>query len=261
MKNKKIVDFIVQRNEALGYNFTRLSLQADCELPEIAPGQFVQVQIPSSVHGWLRIPVSVHFADAAKGQVWLLVQKVGDGSRKIAALQEGGKVNLVLPLGQGFALPQENTANGSEILLVGGGCGIAPLYYLGIRLKEWNLPFRFLTGARIRERLALTEELARMAPLEICTEDGSQGFKGLVTEHPLWKEANISLVYTCGPTPMMKAVARKAAEKGTYCQVSLENTMACGLGACLCCVTPMADGHNTCVCTEGPVFDSRKLGW
>lgn len=257
MKSKQIIDFVVERNQSLGCDFARLVLQADCKLPEITSGQFVQVQIPSSIHGWLRIPISIHFVDAPKRQVWLLVQRVGKGSFYIAGLREGERINLILPLGHGFSLPEESE---DECLLVGGGCGLAPLYSLGTALKDKQIPFRFLVGAKNRERLVLTEELSLLAPTDTCTEDGSCGFKGLVTEHPLWQK-KFSRIYTCGPTPMMKAVARLATQKNAVCEVSLENTMACGIGACLCCVTPDAEGHHRCVCTDGPVFNSKVLGW
>ncbi|MCH5243752.1 MAG: dihydroorotate dehydrogenase electron transfer subunit [Lentimicrobiaceae bacterium] len=264
MKNKQIVDFVVQRNYALSHDFTRLLLQADCKLPEIVPGQFVQVQIPSSLYGWLRIPLSIHYADVSKSQIGLLVQKVGDGSRFIAGLKEGEKVNLVLPLGNGFSLPEKENSVSEKplrVLLAGGGCGLAPLYFLGMKLKEKDIPFTFLVGAKNKERLVLTQELEKLADTGICTEDGSEGVKGLITAHPLWEQTDFSHVYTCGPTPMMKAVAQLAQKRGACCQVSLENKMACGLGTCLCCVTPTAGGHNTCVCTDGPVFDSRTLDW
>lgn len=251
---------MVKRNQSLGHDFARLLLQADCKLPEIAPGQFAQVQVPSSLYGWLRIPISIHAADTSLSQVGLLVQKVGQGSRYIAGLKEGEKVNLILPLGNGFSLPQD-LGQTQECLLVGGGCGLAPLYFLGLCLREKNIPFRFLVGAKNKERLVLTEELTQMAPAAICTEDGSCGFKGLVTEHPLWREKSFTHVYTCGPEPMMRAVAGMAKVNKSFCEVSLENKMACGIGACLCCVTPDAAGHHRCVCTEGPVFDSKVLGW
>ena len=262
MKKKQLIDFVVLCHQALGHGFVRLSLQTDGKLPEIVPGQFVQVQIPSSIHGWLRVPLSIHFADISQSQIGLLVQEVGKGSGFIAGLREGDKINLILPLGNGFSLPENGASDKpAQALLAGGGCGVAPLYFLGMELKQRNIPFRFLCGARSQERLVLQEELEQIAPVEICTEDGSVGFKGLISEHPLWKEQAYTHVYTCGPTPMMKAVARLARQTGAYCEVSLENMMACGLGACLCCVTPTADGHNTCVCTEGPVFDSRLLDW
>ncbi|MDE6493641.1 MAG: dihydroorotate dehydrogenase electron transfer subunit [Bacteroidales bacterium] len=266
---KQITDFTVQRNIGLGGDFVQLHLHSDCELPAIFPGQFVQVHVPSSIHGWLRIPISIHDADPASGQLKLLVQKVGKGSEYLASRREGEKVNLVLPLGKGFFIPEidlkkevlETHRAPYRALLVGGGCGLAPLYYLASKLKEKGFPFDILVGARNKERLVLANELAQLGPTGICTEDGSVGIKGLVTEHPLWKGVDYTHVYTCGPTPMMRAVAAKAHEMKAVCEVSLENTMACGLGACLCCVTASAEGHHLCVCTEGPVFKADTLGW
>ena len=266
---KQIVDFVVGRNIPLGENFVQLHLYSPDGLPETKPGQFVQIQIPSSIHGWLRIPISIHDADTGKGELKLLVQKVGEGSRWIASCKEGEKLNLILPLGKGFSWPEISLRHEMEdprhandrALLVGGGCGLAPLYYLARCLKADGMPFDILVGARSKDRLVLANELAQLCPTGICTEDGSVGITGLVTDHPLWKGVAYSHVYTCGPTPMMKAVAVEAKKLGARCEVSLENTMACGLGACLCCVTPSAQGHNVCVCTEGPVFDAEELGW
>ena len=254
---KQISDFTVQRNMPLGDDFVRLYLQTDRPLPAIFPGQFVQIHIPSSVYGWLRIPISIHDADPAAGCITLLVQKVGKGSEYLASLQAGDTLNMVLPLGKGFTVP--TVVN--RALLVGGGCGVAPLYFLASCLNAAGLPFDILIGARNQKRLVLANELAQLGPTGICTEDGSVGIKGLVTGHPLWEGVVYSHVYTCGPTPMMKAVAEKARGQKAVCEVSLENTMACGLGACLCCVTPSAEGHNLCVCTEGPVFNADILGW
>lgn len=266
---KKIVDFVVEANIPLGEAFVQLHLYTPDQLPEIEPGQFVQVCIPSSVHGWLRIPISVHDADTDRGRIKLLVQKVGSGSEWIASAKKGERLNLVLPLGRGFTLPDLHLRKEKEIpvhpsfraLLAGGGAGLAPMYFLAKILSRENLPFDIILGARSKERLVLANELAELGPTAICTEDGSVGIKGLVTDHPLWKGVAYTHIYTCGPTPMMKAVAAKARELGAFCEVSLENTMACGLGACLCCVTPSAEGHNVCVCTEGPVFKAGFLGW
>ena len=141
---KQISDFFVERNVSLGDNFVQLHLYTHDKLPEINPGQFVQIQIPSSIHGWLRIPISIHDAEAEKGKIKLLVQKVGDGSRWISALHEGAKLNMVLPLGRGFSWPEislrqevEDPKNAAfRALLVGGGCGLAPLYYLAKCLES-----------------------------------------------------------------------------------------------------------------------------
>ncbi len=266
---KKIADFVVEANLPIGEAFSQLHLYTPDQLPEIEPGQFAQVGVPASMHGWLRIPISIHDADTERGHVKLLVQKVGTGSEWIASLKKGDRLNLILPLGKGFSLPASGSAEALapspvanfRALLVGGGAGLAPLYFLAKRLKRADLPFDILIGARNKARLVLANEMAELGPTGICTEDGSVGFRGLVTGHPLWKGVSYTHVYACGPTPMMKAVAVRAAESGAVCQVSLENTMACGLGACLCCVTATAEGRHACVCTEGPVFDARALGW
>jgi len=110
------------------------------------------------------------------------------------------------------------------------------------------------------ENLLQLCEFERFGNVYTTTEDGSHGEKGFVTQHSLLKASNFDYIFTCGPTPMMKAVAAYATQTKAFCEVSLENTMACGFGACLCCVTDTTEGH-LCVCTEGPVFNITKLKW
>jgi dihydroorotate dehydrogenase electron transfer subunit len=118
-----------------------------------------------------------------------------------------------------------------------------------------------LFGARNAEGIHLLEEFKKLGTVEIITDDGSLGEKGLITAHSIFNRiGEYDKIFVCGPEPMMKAVARKASEAGLECEVSLENTMACGIGACLCCVTDTKEGHK-CVCTEGPVFNSNQLKW
>ncbi len=166
-------------------------------------------------------------------------------------------LNLVYPLGNGFTQPE--TA-GKHILLVGGGVGTAPLLYHGKVLKEAGHQVTFLLGGRSAKDLLQLELFAQYGEVLTTTEDATHGVKGFVTIHPVWEEAAFDLIATCGPKPMMKAVAARAAEKGIPCEASLENMMACGLGACLCCVEK-TDVGNVCVCKEGPVFSTKRLGW
>jgi dihydroorotate dehydrogenase electron transfer subunit len=148
---------------------------------------------------------------------------------------------------------------GKKYLLVGGGVGSAPLYYLAEELKRGGHEFTILIGARSAKDLYLREAYEALGRVEYTTEDGSLGEKGYVTNHSLLAE-KYDCIYTCGPKPMMMAVARYAREKGIACEVSLENKMACGLGACLCCVEDTKEGHK-CVCTDGPVFSIDELKW
>ncbi len=257
------VAFTVVENRRLNPRFVRLTLQAAAGLQPAEAGQFVQVRVPSSLHSYLRVPISLHEIDAAQGRIALLVQEVGEGSRWLAARSAGDRLDVLYPLGTGFRRPASPSAS---LLLVGGGCGLAPLYGLLKQLKQGDAPhsgrIAFLTGARTAADLLLQAEIAALgAEVHACTEDGSAGEKGLVTVHPVLQACAFDQVYTCGPTPMMKAVAAAAQAHHVPCQVSLENKMACGIGACLCCVTPDKDRHHRCVCTEGPVFDADILGW
>jgi dihydroorotate dehydrogenase electron transfer subunit len=240
----------------------RLGLEdrADLIFPDFLPGQFVQVRIEHEPSVFLRRPISVHFADPKAREIRLLVQVIGAGTRAISELEAGQKVNLVYPLGTGFSIKKEEYA-GERFLLVGGGVGAAPLYYLGVELVKLGFSPDFLLGASTRENLVDTSIYEKIGNVYITTDDGSAGAKGFVTDHSALGLNEYHFIYTCGPRPMMKAVADYASKRNIPCEVSLENMMACGIGACLCCVEKDKTGHNICVCTEGPVFAAEKLGW
>ena len=167
----------------------------------------------------------------------------------------GSVLNLVLPLGNGFSTDFEDDA-----LLIGGGVGVAPLLQLGKTLHQKGKKVKFLLGARTASDLLLPDEFRRWGEVYVTTEDGSAGEKGFVTQHPIL-QSPVSHLACCGPLPMMKAVAAIARSKELNCEVSLENMMACGLGACLCCVEDTADSGHVCVCKEGPVFNIHRLKW
>jgi dihydroorotate dehydrogenase electron transfer subunit len=219
----------------------------------------VEVRVDDSPTTFLRRPISINFVDREKNELWLLVATVGDGTRRLAQLQSGDTLNCVLPLGNGFTMASHLSPLTSH-LLVGGGVGVAPLLYLGARLKEQGVEPTFLLGARTAKDLLMLDEFRRYGRVFVTTEDGSEGEKGFVTQHSLLQKEQFTLIQTCGPTPMMKAVARFATQADVACEVSLENLMACGLGACLCCVEKTVNG-NLCVCKDGPVFDTKRLLW
>jgi dihydroorotate dehydrogenase electron transfer subunit len=171
-------------------------------------------------------------------------------------LQAGDTLNCVLPLGNGFTMP---AAKDEKVLLVGGGVGVAPMLYLGSALHAQGIQPTFLLGGRTAQDLLELDIFNRYGRVCVTTEDGSLGEKGFVTNHSVLNE-HFDRICTCGPTPMMKAVAHYAKEHDITCEVSLENLMACGLGACLCCVEKTTEG-NLCVCKEGPVFNIHRLLW
>lgn len=256
---KKMLDLIIVENNQLNknYNLLKLSTTDGATLPPMSPGQFVEVHVSDSPTTFLRRPISVNFVDMAQNELWLLVQKIGDGTKRMGEYKKGDIVNLLLPLGNTFALPSD--AN-SQLLLIGGGVGTAPMLYLGALLKQQGFTPHFLLGARSAEDLLQLDEFAKYGEVYTTTEDGSYGEKGYVTNHLILENKKFTHIYTCGPKPMMMAVANYAHQKQIDCQVSLENTMACGFGVCLCCIENTQRG-NVCVCTEGPVFNIKELKW
>ncbi|MBO5956169.1 MAG: dihydroorotate dehydrogenase electron transfer subunit [Bacteroidales bacterium] len=253
---KKITDFrLIEKKEWA--KSTYLLLQSDEPLEEIKAGQFVQVRVDDAQHTYLRRPISIHDVDYKNRTITLLVQRVGEGSNKIADTELNDTLNIIYPLGNGFTLPEDKN---QKAILVGGGIGIAPLYYLGKMLKEKGIEPQFLLGGRSKSDLIMLEDFEAVGKVYITTNDGSLGEEGFVTQHSIWKEKKFDMIYTCGPKPMMMALTKMARENNIDCEVSLENLMACGLGACLCCVENTIEGH-VCVCKEGPVININKLLW
>lgn len=250
---KKIIDFTIRKNYSLNEDTFILVLHAP-ELPEIKVGQFVNVKVENSPSTFLRRPISIHDVEPEKGLLYLLIKKNGKGTVQLSMLREGDKLNIILPLGNSFSIP----SNG-RCLLVGGGVGIAPLLYLSKQLKAKGLSSVVLIGARNKNHVILQEEYGKYAEVYYTTEDGSYGEKGFPTQHSILSE-HFDHIYCCGPEPMMRAVARYAYLNKIDCEVSLENMMACGIGACLCCVNETQEGHK-CVCVDGPIFNINDLKW
>jgi dihydroorotate dehydrogenase electron transfer subunit len=251
-----ILDLELVENISLNAQYVLMKFTHDQPLPVMQPGQFVQVRIDGSPTTYLRRPISINFVDTDKNQLWLLVQMIGDGTKKLSKTPVGTMVNMMLPLGNSFTQPNKN----EKVLLVGGGVGVAPLLMMGKQLSEKNIPVVFLLGARSASDLLELDDFAKYGRVFTTTEDGSAGEKGFVTQHSILQKEKFDRIYTCGPKPMMQAVAKIAKSEQMECEVSLENTMACGIGACLCCVEDTVDGH-VCTCTNGPVFNINKLKW
>lgn len=254
---KALIDLKVVSVERLSEKHVLVRLTDDKPLPQMQPGQFVEVRVEGSPQTFLRRPISIHNVDEEHNELWLLVAMIGEGTRQIGRLQQGDRLNCLLPLGNSFTMPQSKD---DRILLVGGGVGVAPLLYFGRKIKAAGAEPTFLLGARSRQDLLELDEYRRIGRVFITTEDGSEGEKGFVTNHSILSTETFTQISTCGPKPMMMAVARYAKKHDIACEASLENMMACGLGACLCCVEKTVEG-NLCVCKEGPVFNINRLLW
>ncbi len=225
------------------------------ELAQLArPGQFAQLYVPGKT---LRRPISICEIDRASGTLRFVFQIRGEGTAQLAELETGDTLDLLAPLGNGFTLG--NT--GRRAVFVGGGIGVPPLLEAA---KLFGSNAAVITGFRNQASAILQEDFARNGNRVIlATDDGSAGHHGLVTE--CMKDLDFDVVFACGPAPMLRAVCKIAQERGAECQVSLEERMACGIGACLGCAVKLrredGEAYYGHVCKDGPVFDFRKVVW
>lgn len=250
----------ITRIERLTSDIVRLTLDS----PDIAsiakPGQFVMVRTGNTKDPLLRRPFSISQTSNGK-HFQILFKVVGRGTSLLAHCREGEYLSVLGPLGKGFSIDC-NSLN----CLVGGGMGIAPLLFLAkmILRKCTKTPPLVILGARNQEELApLVEDFAELGlSVHPATDDGSLGHHGVVTDvlKNLDLDSDCS-TYVCGPHPMMTAVHLFCKERDFSCQVSMETSMACGMGACLGCIVPVEKGGYAHACSDGPVFDSKELLW
>ncbi len=255
--NQRVEDLIVYENRIINDFYYVLKLFSPQGLPEINPGNFVNVLVEESSSTFLRRPISIYQVDIASNTLDLLIQIVGAGTKKLSEKKKGDIVNLIYPLGQAYNFNSEV----KSALLIGGGVGIAPLLFLAKVLKDNAINVETLFGGRSQKNIIEVEKFQKYGKVHISTEDGSLGEKGFLTLNSVISEIKrFDKIYVCGPDPMMKSVARIAKSNAIECEVSLENLMACGIGACLCCIEDTTTG-NRCACTDGPVFNINELKW
>ena len=255
---KYVLDLRVTSAVALSERYLLLTATNPAgRLPEMCPGQFAQLRVDDSRETFLRRPISLHSVDYERDELSFLIQKVGPGTASFWRKEAGSTLNAILPLGRGFTMPKSQE---HRLLLVGGGVGIAPLLFMGEELRRRGVCPTFLLGARTASDLLRLDAYRALGDVYVTTEDGSEGETGFVTHHSVLRSERFDSIAVCGPKPMMMAMASYAKERHIPCEVSLENMMACGLGACLCCVEETVVG-NVCVCKEGPVFDVERLKW
>ena len=247
----------ITENRKIAEGVFSLLVRAEEIASSVRPGQFVSVAcgFPGAL---LRRPISVCGADGRF--IRLVYETRGKGTQWLSQQAEGCELDIGGPQGNGFAIP-----DAGRVLLVGGGLGSAPLLFAA---KELSNRADAVLGFRGAEQIVLLDEFRdNCGKVVLATDDGSAGLKGTVAQ-PLeaaLTEGGYSTVLACGPRPMLKAVARMCLAAGVKCQVSLEERMACGMGACLVCVceTKCSDGTHAMsrVCRDGPVFDSSEVVW
>lgn len=241
-------------------NVAKLILHAPEVTKQCKPGQFAHLYCGGGVYSLLRRPISI--CDVEGENLVLLYQVKGEGTQWLARLRTGDEVDMIAPLGKGcYELAQGQ----GSIIIAAGGIGYAPVVYLSRLAVKQGLEVRLALGARNRDSLYCLEQMQALGiPVAIATEDGSVGEQGFVTLplERMLQEKRPACVYSCGPEPMLRSVAALAARYGVPTQVSLEQRMACGVGACKGCVVRVKRGdslHYENVCSDGPVFHGEEV--
>jgi dihydroorotate dehydrogenase electron transfer subunit len=244
-------------------DFFRFTIEAPAMGKEARPGQFVMVKVSEGTFPLLRRPLGIH--DADKDGIGLFFKVAGPGTEILSRKKPGDRLDIIGPLGKGFTVSA--AARGKTAFLVGGGRGIAPLYFLAKELAAAGIRPLVFYGGRCLADIPLRDRFERAGLEFLCsTDDGSFGFSGFVTglvERELGK-AKPAIVYACGPDPMMKNLAAITSKLGLPAEFSLESIMGCGIGACWGCVhrikSESGDGWVK-ICEEGPVFPGERILW
>ena len=243
--------FEIQSNEQIAKNVYRMQLAGDTA--GILPGQFVNIRVQGQ---FLRRPISVcNISEArgerleARGVLTIIYKVVGVGTEAMSHLPVGTQMDVLTVLGNGYDLSK----SGDAPLLVGGGVGVPPMYMLARQLREMGKAVRVILGFNTKDEVFYEEEFRALGcDVTVTTVDGSYGVKGFVTNA---LDGQQSYYYTCGPLPMIKALLQAA---GTNGEVSMEERMGCGFGACMGCTIQTTQGPKR-VCKEGPVFPAEEL--
>ncbi|TWI55746.1 dihydroorotate dehydrogenase electron transfer subunit [Halalkalibacter nanhaiisediminis] len=250
--NKGLLTITKQR--ALTSHVMEITCEGPLTKKMTEPGQFLHLRIDATDDLLLRRPISICDVDQKQGQVKMLYRVEGKGTARLAEKLEGMDIDVLGPLGNGF--PLEVTKEGETALLIGGGVGVPPLYYLSKQLKAKGVKVIHILGFQSEKDVFYKEEFTELGPTYVSTVDGSHGTKGFVTDVIHHEGLTFDTLYSCGPTPMLQALSTLYPDRRVF--LSLEERMGCGIGACFACVCHVVgDETGTSyrkVCTDGPVF-------
>ncbi|WP_338451993.1 dihydroorotate dehydrogenase electron transfer subunit [Niallia oryzisoli] len=249
---------VVSQTE-LADSIYELTLKGELVQQMNEPGQFVHIKVENNLDPLLRRPISIARIDKRSGEFTMIYRKEGRGTTLLAQKQTGDPVDILGPLGSGF--PITETATGETALLVGGGIGVPPLYELSRQLTDKGVNVVHVLGFQTKSAVFYEQEFSLLGETYVATVDGTYGTKGFVTDVIAEKGLAFDTLYSCGPTPMLKALETNFADKKVY--LSLEERMGCGIGACFACVCHVKndkDGHSyKKVCSDGPVFRAGEV--
>ncbi|HLR66081.1 dihydroorotate dehydrogenase electron transfer subunit [Virgibacillus alimentarius] len=247
----KKVDMQIRKTNVIALDTVEMVLKSTYISQTAVPGQFLHVNVPGHT---LRRPISIADVNRETETITILFKTIGSGTKKLASYLPGMKVNALGPCGKGFPIDNEVPSN---VLLIGGGIGVPPLYYLGKTLAKKNINMISVLGFQTAINVFYENAFSQFSDTHIVTNDGTYGEAGFVTA-VLDKIGDYDRYYACGPLPMLQAITKELDHKSGY--ISLEERMGCGVGACFACVIPTDDhGGYKKICRDGPVFKAQEV--
>ena len=250
-------DMTIVSQKLIASNIYELTLKGDLVKEIDQPGQFVHIRVHQHAAPLLRRPISIAAIRKEQQTITLIYRAEGEGTSLLAKSRSRDTVNVMGPLGNGF--PTDDLEKGQSALLVGGGIGVPPLYELSLQLRNKGVEVIHVLGFESDEKSFYLDQFSELGKTYVATVNGSLGTKGFVTDVIEEEKIDFDCLYSCGPLPMLRALEERFASKKAY--ISLEQRMACGIGACLACVCHLADDPTQKkyrkVCSDGPVF---KMG-
>ncbi|MFC7392490.1 dihydroorotate dehydrogenase electron transfer subunit [Scopulibacillus cellulosilyticus] len=250
---------IVIQNNQIAKDIFELKVKGALAAHVREPGQFVHIKVGGFIDAMLRRPISICDVDKQDQVMTMIYRADGNGTKRLSQYAEGEELEILGPLGNGF--PIETVKAGSHAILVGGGVGVPPLYYLSKQLKEKGVQATHILGFQTENIVFYEKEFKDLGPTYVTTVDGSKGTKGFVTDVLTEHDFAYDVMYACGPVPMLKALETGYSAKPLY--LSLEQRMGCAIGACLACVCKTQDPQDSRgyrkVCSDGPVFKAGEV--
>ncbi|WP_017471825.1 dihydroorotate dehydrogenase electron transfer subunit [Amphibacillus jilinensis] len=252
----KVCEAVIDDIKQIARDTMQVHLKVEANiLQTIKPGQFVHIQVNNGTEHMLRRPISVANIDQERQLLTIVFKVFGQGTAKLAAYEAEQSINLLIPCGQGYPIEELQI---KKALLIGGGIGVPPLYYLARQLAKKNIEIISVLGFQTQADVFYQQDFEAFGQCFVTTMDGSYGYKGVVTDVIKQEHLLFDYYFSCGPTAMLRAVQTELTNYPGY--ISLEERMGCGIGACYACVVPSKDQATyKKICQDGPVFRANEV--
>lgn len=252
-------DVTIQSQKRIARDIYEIKVSGDMVSDMRTPGQFVHIKVDDSIDNLLRRPISICDVDSEQNILTMIYRAEGSGTRKLSTYAKGASINVLGPLGNGYSIQSMN--EGQTAILVGGGIGVPPLYYLSKQLKSKGIKVIHILGFSSEEDVFYEKEFGELGETYIATVDGSKGTRGFVTDVIDQLQISYDAMFACGPIPMLSALEKNYSDKPLF--LSLEQRMGCGIGACMACVCHVPNDSTQTqyrkVCCDGPVFAAGEV--